>query len=54
MDNEKTVYDRDVDLDSGSEIPNDAGGIDGGDMYRMGKEQQFRVSTQSRCHGLKI
>ena len=44
MDHEKSVYDHDADQLSGSDIPNDAGGVDAGDMYRMGKEQQFRVS----------
>lgn len=31
-------------LDRSSEFENDAGGVDAGDMYRMGKEQQFKVS----------
>jgi hypothetical protein len=31
-------------LDRSSDFENDAGGVDAGDMYRMGKEQQFRVS----------
>jgi hypothetical protein len=31
------------DLDHSSNFENDAGGVDADDMYRMGKEQQFRV-----------
>jgi hypothetical protein len=31
-------------LDRTSDFEMDAGGVDAGDMYRMGKEQQFRVS----------
>lgn len=30
-------------VDRGSDFHDDAGGVDAGDMYRMGKEQQFRV-----------
>ena len=30
-------------LDRGSDFEHDAGGVDAGDMYRMGKEQQFKV-----------
>jgi len=29
--------------DRGSDFAEDAGGVDAGDMYRMGKEQQFKV-----------
>lgn len=43
MDNEKTLDQIDVDHNDGSEIPNDTGGIDETDMYRMGKQQKFRV-----------
>jgi hypothetical protein len=35
-----------ADLDRGSDFHEDAGGVDATDMYRMGKEQQFRVSYQ--------
>jgi hypothetical protein len=34
-----------ADVDRGSDYQDDAGGVDAGDMYRMGKEQQFRVSS---------
>jgi hypothetical protein len=45
MDHEKLPYEQEPDQVSGSDIPNDGGGVDAGDMYRMGKEQQFRVSS---------
>jgi hypothetical protein len=32
-----------ADVDRSSDFQDDAGGVDAGDMYRMGKEQQFRV-----------
>lgn len=30
-------------VDRSSDFHDDAGGVDAGDMYRMGKEQQFKV-----------
>jgi len=33
-------------IDRSSDFADDAGGVDAGDMYRMGKEQQFRVRCE--------
>jgi hypothetical protein len=39
-----------AELDRGSDFQDEAGGVDAGDMYRMGKEQQFRVRGLDLMH----
>jgi hypothetical protein len=53
MTSEKTHDDQYREQVSGSEFDEDAGGVDAGDMYRMGKEQQFKVVIANVSHFIR-